>query len=103
SAPHANKRRQIRSIRTRRQEPGLVVNVGAWMTTGERDRRGEHGDDFMLYDLNDTVTGDRLAPPVKHCLGDPRTRYVNIHTGRPGCFLCRAERLVSLLAFTLGR
>jgi hypothetical protein len=47
----------------------------------------------LLYDLNDTVTGDRLAPLVDRCLADSRTRYVNIHTGRPGCFLCRVERM----------
>lgn len=50
-------------------------------------------DDRLLYDLNDTVTGDRLRPLVQRCLEDPRTRYVNIHTGRPGCFLCRVERI----------
>ena len=50
------------------------------------------GDDRMLYDLNDTTTGDRLAPLLARCLADERTRYVNVHTGRPGCFLCRMER-----------
>jgi hypothetical protein len=47
----------------------------------------------MLYDLNDTVTGDRLAPLLQRCLEDERTAYLNVHTGRPGCFLCRVERL----------
>lgn len=50
-------------------------------------------DDMMLYDLNDTVTGDRLGPLLERCLADERTAYVNVHTGRPGCFLCRVERL----------
>lgn len=50
-------------------------------------------DDMMLYDLNDTVTGDRLEPLLQRCLADERTAYVNVHTGRPGCFLCRVERL----------
>jgi hypothetical protein len=49
-------------------------------------------DDRLLYDLNDTTTGDRLQPLLERCLADPRTQYVNIHTGRPGCFLCHAER-----------
>jgi hypothetical protein len=51
------------------------------------------GEDRLLYDLNDTVTGDRLASLVQRCLEDSRTRYVNIHTGRPGCFLCHVERI----------
>jgi len=55
--------------------------------------RPYNGDDRMLYDLNDTVTGDRLEPLVERCLADSRTEYVNIHTGRPGCFLCRAESM----------
>jgi hypothetical protein len=50
-------------------------------------------EDRLLYDLNDTTTGDRLGQLVARCLDDPRTRYVNIHTGRPGCFLCHIERI----------
>jgi hypothetical protein len=50
-------------------------------------------DERMLYDLNDTVTGDRLAPLLQRWLEDERTAYLNVHTGRPGCFLCRVERL----------
>ena len=49
-------------------------------------------DDRMLYDLNDTVTGDRLEALLERCFADQRTRFANIHTGRPGCFLCRVER-----------
>lgn len=50
-------------------------------------------DAHMLYDLNDTTTGDRLKPLIEQCLRDGRTGYVNVHTGRPGCFLCRVERI----------
>jgi hypothetical protein len=50
-------------------------------------------DDRLLYDLNDTVTGDRLEALLARCLADERTRFANIHSGRPGCFLCRVERL----------
>ena len=50
-------------------------------------------DDRMLYDLNDTVTGDRLEALLERCFADERTRFANIHTGRPGCFFCRVERL----------
>jgi hypothetical protein len=49
--------------------------------------------DRMLYDLNDTATGDRLEALLDRCFGDERTRFANIHTGCPGCFLCRVERL----------
>jgi hypothetical protein len=48
--------------------------------------------DRMLYDLNDTVTGDRIEALLARCFADERTRFANIHTGRPGCFLCRVER-----------
>ena len=50
-------------------------------------------DNRLLYDLNDTVTGDRLEALLARCLADERTRFANIHTGRPGCFLCRIEQL----------
>ena len=49
-------------------------------------------DDRILYDLNDTTTGDRLEALLARCFADERTRFANIHTGRPGCFLCRVER-----------
>jgi hypothetical protein len=47
--------------------------------------------DRMLYDLNDTVTGDRIEALLERCFDDERTRFANVHTGRPGCFLCRVE------------
>jgi hypothetical protein len=50
-------------------------------------------DDRLLYDLNDTTTGDRLEILLARCFADGRTRFANIHTGRPGCFLCRVEPL----------
>ena len=49
-------------------------------------------DDRLLYDLNDTTTGDRIEALLARCFADERTRFVNIHTGRPGCFLCRVEQ-----------
>jgi len=49
-------------------------------------------DDRLLYDLNDATTGDRLEALLARCFADERTRFANIHTGRPGCFLCRVER-----------
>jgi hypothetical protein len=71
------------------QEDAIPAAVQAIQLVNARPYNSE---DRLLYDLNDTVTGDRLAPLVQRCLEDPRTRYVNIHTGRPGCFLCRVER-----------
>ena len=50
-------------------------------------------DDRLLYDLNDTTTGERLEALLARCFADERTRFANIHTARPGCFLCRVERL----------
>jgi len=47
----------------------------------------------LLYDLNDVTTGDRLQPLLERALADDRTDYLNIHTGRPGCFLCRVQRI----------
>ena len=33
------------------------------------------------------------AAPLTRALDDPRTRFVNIHTARPGCLLAAVERL----------
>jgi hypothetical protein len=54
--------------------------------------RPDDASDLMLYDLNDSVTGDRIAALLERCFANERTRFANIHTGRPGCFLCRVER-----------
>jgi hypothetical protein len=47
-------------------------------------------DDMCLYDLCDGTDVERL---LDRGLADRRTDYINIHTARPGCFLCRVERI----------
>jgi hypothetical protein len=64
-----------------------AVRAIQWVNVRPYDR-----DDRMLYDLKDTMTGDRLEALLERCFADQRTRFANIHTGRPGCFLCRVER-----------
>ena len=55
--------------------------------------RSYNKDDRMLYDLTDVTSGKDTQARVEKCLTDIRTSYVNIHSGGPGCFLCRVERL----------
>lgn len=49
--------------------------------------------DQCLYDLGEVCTGAEVDAPLQRALTDQRTSFVNIHTARPGCFLCRVERL----------
>ena len=46
----------------------------------------------LLYDLSDVAPGAEVESLIEHCLGDDRTQFVNLHTARFGCFLCRVER-----------
>jgi hypothetical protein len=48
---------------------------------------------LCLYDLGQVCAGPAVAAPLMRALGDARTRFVNIHTARPGCWLAGAERL----------
>ena len=48
--------------------------------------------DFCLYDLGDVRDGREIDALLARALADRRTDFVNIHTARPGCFLCRVER-----------
>ena len=48
--------------------------------------------DFCLYDLGEVCDGQAADAPLERALADTRTRFVNIHTARPGCLLCRVER-----------
>ena len=54
--------------------------------------RAYDANDFCLYDLGDVSDGREVDSLLDRCLADPRTDFVNIHTARPGCFLCRVER-----------
>jgi hypothetical protein len=49
--------------------------------------------EMCLYDLGAISEGAQVAPLLDRALADPRTRFVNIHTARPGCLLTAVERL----------
>lgn len=49
--------------------------------------------EMCLYDLGRVCEGKDAAAPLTRALEDPRTRFVNIHTARPGCLLTAVERL----------
>lgn len=65
-----------------RQNP--LVSVRAY------DREG-----LCLYDLGQVADGAAVDGPLAAALADPRTDFVNIHTARPGCLLCAAERVAA--------
>lgn len=46
---------------------------------------------MCLYDLGQVAPGPEADAPLAHAIADPRTDFVNIHTARPGCLLCRVE------------
>jgi hypothetical protein len=48
---------------------------------------------LCLYDLGQVCAGPDVEAPLMRALADPRTRFVNIHTARPGCWLAGAELL----------
>ncbi len=49
-------------------------------------------DDMCLYDLGQVRDGAEVDDALRAALEDQRTAFVNIHTAKPGCLLCRAER-----------
>ncbi len=55
--------------------------------------RSYDAEEMCLYDLGQVCGGEDVAAPLARALGDPRTRFVNIHTARPGCWLAAVERL----------
>jgi hypothetical protein len=48
--------------------------------------------EMCLYDLGAVGEGAAVAPLLERALADPRTRFVNIHTARPGCLLTAVAR-----------
>lgn len=54
--------------------------------------RSYDADQMCLYDLGQVCAGREVEAPLMRALADPRTRFVNIHTARPGCWLAGAER-----------
>ena len=55
--------------------------------------RAYDGDDQCIYDLGHAGDGNGIDAPLARALDDPRTAFVNIHTAKPGCMLCRVERV----------
>jgi hypothetical protein len=51
-------------------------------------------DDQCVYDLGHVGPGAEVDAALHRALSDRRTGFVNIHTARPGCLLCRVERIV---------
>jgi hypothetical protein len=49
--------------------------------------------EMCLYDLGAIAEGSAVAPVLDRALADPRTRWINIHTARPGCLLTAVEKL----------
>lgn len=47
---------------------------------------------MCLYDLGAVAQGDEADAPLARAMADARTSFVNIHTAKPGCLLCRVER-----------
>jgi hypothetical protein len=54
--------------------------------------RAYDAEDQCLYDLGHVTEGTEIDAPLLRALNDSRTEYVNIHTAKPGCLLCRVER-----------
>lgn len=50
-------------------------------------------DDQCIYDLGHAGDGDAIDDALMRALDDARTAFVNIHTAKPGCLLCRVERV----------
>jgi len=54
--------------------------------------RAYDADDMCLYELGQVSDGADVDAPLRRALDDSRTAFVNIHTAKPGCMLCRVER-----------
>jgi hypothetical protein len=55
--------------------------------------RAYDANDQCIYDLGHAGDGNAIDEPLMRALDDPRTAFVNIHTAKPGCMLCRVERI----------
>lgn len=54
--------------------------------------RAYGADDMVIYDLGVVTEGHDAQVPLERILADERCAYVNIHTAKPGCMLCRVVR-----------
>ncbi len=57
--------------------------------------RAYNEDQMCLYDLGQAVDGANVDPFLARAISDPRTAFVNIHTAKPGCLLCRVVAINS--------
>ena len=64
-----------------------TVRVNAIVSLRHYDAAG-----MCLYDLGVVAAGEDAEAALRDRIGDPRVAYVNIHTARPGCWLCSVER-----------
>lgn len=71
---------------------GADGNLPAFMRNVLLSVRAYDAGDQMLYDLSDVAPGRDVDGLIERGLGDARTRYLNLHTARFGCYLCRVER-----------
>ena len=55
--------------------------------------RSYDAEQMCLYDLGAVSEGKDVAPILARAVADPRTRFINIHTARPGCLLTAVEKL----------
>jgi hypothetical protein len=46
-----------------------------------------------IYDLGIVIDGAEVEDPLRRALADTRTRFVNIHTAKPGCLLCTVDKI----------
>jgi Protein of unknown function (DUF1203) len=65
-----------------------VLHVGGRLVS----IRSYDAEENCLYDLGEVVEGTDAEAPLRRAVDDPRTRFINIHTAKPGCMLCRVER-----------
>ncbi len=65
-----------------------IVRNNALVSVRAYDAEG-----MVLYDLGQVSDGIAVDAPLARAMADTRTSYVNIHTARPGCLLCRVEHL----------
>ena len=54
--------------------------------------RAYDADDQCLYDLGHVCEGGDAVAPLMRAFDDLRTSFINIHTAKPGCLLCRVDR-----------
>jgi hypothetical protein len=59
--------------------------------------RAYDAEGMCLYDLGQVAAGTEVDAPLARALADDRTSFVNIHTARPGCLLCRVEPVSAMV------